>query len=344
MALQEAGESTCTLGEVKNRADLVIFWGSDPVESHPRHLERYSRRPGRRVRPARPGRPHGRRRRRAADGHQRRGRPVPAGRAGPRLRGAVDAARPGPRPARRRPGAATGAPADCWPTWPRRMKACRFGVVFFGLGLSRRARAPHRRGAAAAGHGPQRPHALLRPPHARLRATWPGPTACWPGRRATRSASTWLAATRATTPASSPAQDMLLRGEVDACLLVGSEGVRRFAPEARRPPCGASRRSCSTGRRPTRLFAPTVRFTTAVYGVHRPGTAYRMDEVPIPLRVVLPTRLPERRGGVAGDPARLEETEERTHMANREGNEPAPLIPRVRCSARGRLDALLGSH
>ena len=42
MAIQEAGESTCTLGEVKNRADLVVFWGSNPVESHPRHFERYS--------------------------------------------------------------------------------------------------------------------------------------------------------------------------------------------------------------------------------------------------------------------------------------------------------------
>src|SRR5262249_3955285 len=31
VALQEAGESTCTLGEVSNRADLVVFWGSDPV-------------------------------------------------------------------------------------------------------------------------------------------------------------------------------------------------------------------------------------------------------------------------------------------------------------------------
>jgi formylmethanofuran dehydrogenase subunit B len=35
-----------------------------------------------------------------------------------------------------------------------------------------------------------------------------------------------------------------------------------------------------------------VRFATAVYGVHRPGTAYRMDEVPIPLRVILPTDYP----------------------------------------------------
>src|ERR1700684_751257 len=42
MALQQVGESTCTLGEIKNRADLVIFWGSDPATTHPRHLERYS--------------------------------------------------------------------------------------------------------------------------------------------------------------------------------------------------------------------------------------------------------------------------------------------------------------
>jgi len=41
-ANQELGEPTCTLGEVKHRADLVIYWGSNPEEAHPRHLERYS--------------------------------------------------------------------------------------------------------------------------------------------------------------------------------------------------------------------------------------------------------------------------------------------------------------
>lgn len=41
-ANQEFGEPTCTLGEVKHRADLVIYWGSNPEEAHPRHLERYS--------------------------------------------------------------------------------------------------------------------------------------------------------------------------------------------------------------------------------------------------------------------------------------------------------------
>ena len=44
-----------------------------------------------------------------------------------------------------------------------------------------------------------------------------------------------------------------------------------------------------------RTLAPVeaaVRFTTAVYGVHEPGTAYRMDEVPIPLRTFLPAEYP----------------------------------------------------
>src|SRR5262249_36402961 len=45
MAFQGVGEVTCSLGEVKNRAALVIFWGSNPAESHPRHWGRYSTMP-----------------------------------------------------------------------------------------------------------------------------------------------------------------------------------------------------------------------------------------------------------------------------------------------------------
>ena len=74
-------------------------------------------------------------------------------------------------------------------------------------------------------------------------------------------------------------------------LLVGSFGVRRFTPQAIAnlqriptivldPPIVAS------------LTPPTVRITTAIPGVHIPGTAYRMDEIPIPLRPLLPTRYP----------------------------------------------------
>ena len=41
-AFQRVGMVSSTLGEVKNRADLVVFWGVDPVATHPRHFERYS--------------------------------------------------------------------------------------------------------------------------------------------------------------------------------------------------------------------------------------------------------------------------------------------------------------
>ncbi len=42
MAFQGVGEVTCSLGEVANRGDLIMFWGSNPAESHPRHFTKYS--------------------------------------------------------------------------------------------------------------------------------------------------------------------------------------------------------------------------------------------------------------------------------------------------------------
>jgi formylmethanofuran dehydrogenase subunit B len=41
-AVQSVGIATATLGEVRHRADLVIFWHVDPATTHPRHFERYS--------------------------------------------------------------------------------------------------------------------------------------------------------------------------------------------------------------------------------------------------------------------------------------------------------------
>lgn len=42
LAVQEKGAPTATLGQIKNRADVVIFWGCNPVQAHPRHMGRYS--------------------------------------------------------------------------------------------------------------------------------------------------------------------------------------------------------------------------------------------------------------------------------------------------------------
>ncbi len=42
LGMQEVGIPTCTLGQIRHRADLIIYWGCDPWSAHPRHLERYT--------------------------------------------------------------------------------------------------------------------------------------------------------------------------------------------------------------------------------------------------------------------------------------------------------------
>jgi len=92
-------------------------------------------------------------------------------------------------------------------------------------------------------------------------------------------------------PGEYSANALLEQGEVDAVLLVGSEGVPKLSLAAQR----------HLDRIPTivldnpgveKILRGNVSFTTAIYGIHRAGTAYRMDEIPIPLRPVLESQLP----------------------------------------------------
>ncbi len=48
-AAQTVGVVTATLGEVAARGDLVVYWQCDPATTHPRHMERFSLRAGRRT-------------------------------------------------------------------------------------------------------------------------------------------------------------------------------------------------------------------------------------------------------------------------------------------------------
>ncbi|OED30293.1 formylmethanofuran dehydrogenase subunit B [Methanosphaera sp. WGK6] len=41
-AFQNVGHPVMTLGEVKNRADVIIYMGTNPMDDHPRHLSRYT--------------------------------------------------------------------------------------------------------------------------------------------------------------------------------------------------------------------------------------------------------------------------------------------------------------
>jgi formylmethanofuran dehydrogenase subunit B len=286
MAIQEVGESTCSLGEIKNRADLVVFWGVDPVQSHPRHLERYSADPA--------------------------GLFVPRGRADRTMivvdHAATETSRLADRFIALEPSrdfealwtlrclvrgvpleaqATAGLPLEQLSDLAQRMKSCRCGVLLFGLGLAR----------TESGH--RNVEALLRlvtdlNAHTRFHArrmrvpgdvTGADSVLCW------QTGFPFSVNLSRGYPRYNPgeysAEEMLARGECDACLLVGSEGVAQMSAAAvahlRRIPSIALDHPTVPS-----LVSPTVRFTTAVYGIHLPGTAYRMDEVPIPLRPVLP--------------------------------------------------------
>ena len=169
LALQQSGESTCSLGEVRNRADLVIYWGSDPTESHPRHMERYSMEPtGLHI-------PRGRADRTlvvvdtkptATSAQADWFLPIEEGRdleAFWTLRGLLRGIEPAPN-------ANTGLPLADLKRLVERMKSCRFGVLFFWVRRrAAAARQSQRRGVVAARHRTQPVHAVSRAAHASRR-------------------------------------------------------------------------------------------------------------------------------------------------------------------------------
>jgi formylmethanofuran dehydrogenase subunit B len=45
LAAQRRGRAGATLGEIRNRADILLFWAVDPAQRYPRYLERYALEP-----------------------------------------------------------------------------------------------------------------------------------------------------------------------------------------------------------------------------------------------------------------------------------------------------------
>ncbi|MGL4420776.1 MAG: formylmethanofuran dehydrogenase subunit B [Gemmataceae bacterium] len=276
MALQQVGESTCTLGEVKQRADTVIFWGSDPAQTHPRFLERYL--------PERPGLS---RRMIVVDSQPNRTAEqahaqftIPPGSDWETLWQL--------RLLLKRPG--TPAPEPL-PELAAELQAARWGVIFFGTRLTT---GPH-------------PHrtieALLqlvtdlnsdRRFYARRMRRY-GDVAGADSVLAWQTGYPFGVNFSAGFPRYNPGEftgpDLLARGEADLMLLIGADTITDFPPAAldhlRTIPLILLDEPGAEA-----IVAPTLHLPTATYGVHQPGTAYRLDEVPIPLRVLLPTELP----------------------------------------------------
>jgi formylmethanofuran dehydrogenase subunit B len=189
------------------------------------------------------------------------------------------------------PSAATGMPVNELQNLLDRMRACKYGVIFFGFGLSR-----GRNGDSTVAALLKLVRELNRYTRFNVRrmrgsgdVTGADMVLAW--QTGYPFSVNFARGYPRYNPGEYSALELLERREVDACVLVGSHGIRRFSDKAR----------SHLDQIPTIVLdspvadlpiQSTVRFTTAIYGIHAAGTAYRMDEVPLPLKAFLPADYP----------------------------------------------------
>ena len=285
LALQAVGESKCTLGEVKNRADLVVFWGCNPAEAHIRHLIRYSGMP--------------------------RGLFVPEGRKG-RYIVAVDvretrmgrvadlflkiepngdfellsAIRAAVRGHKIRAETVSGVPRQQIEGLAERMKGAKMGVIFFGLGLTQ-SDGRHMNIDAAVGLVADLNHHtkfVLTPMRGHYNVAGANTVTAW--QTGYPYAVDFSRGYPRYNPGEYTSVDLLARGEADAAVVVASDPAAHFPADAAR----------HLGRIPVVTLDQKVSMTAlmskvvipvATAGIEAEGTAYRMDGVPIRLRKVI---------------------------------------------------------
>lgn len=300
MALQEVGEVTCTLGEVRNRADLVIFWGCHPAASHPRHADRYS--------------------------VFAKGRLTPDGRNSRKVVIIGESAKVDDWKLSPSGGDADlvirvphdrdfeiiaqlralvgGTPLSDVPESVLQlmelMKNCRYGVVFFGLGLPGSRmwddEPPTNTGhihVAALLQLVAELNAVTRFTARRMRMQ--GDVSGADNVMLWQTGYPFAVDISRGYPRYNPgefsANELLERRESDLCVIIGAETIPYFSKAAREHLKSIPTIVIDYPNAPLE-FTPTVRFTTAVYGLHAAGTAYRMDNVPMPLRALQTSKYP----------------------------------------------------
>jgi formylmethanofuran dehydrogenase subunit B len=284
LGAQLVGKVTCTLGEVRNRADLLIYWGTNPVETHPRHLTRYAYTPS--------------------------GKFVPGGRHD-RTMILVDVqetltARAADQFLQIQPGAdfelltvlraivrdqrvdpdllaATGLTLDRATELVAQMKRARLGVFFFGTGLTR-TRGRHMNVAAL--------HSLT------MELNTFTKFAAIPMRDlgndvGADNVMSWLTGYPVgvdfsrgyarSNPGEFTAVDLLTRREADAALIVAADPWSSM-PEAAVEHLESIPHVVIDRAGACRRTKARVQFITASPGIDAPGTAYRMDWVPVSMR------------------------------------------------------------
>ena len=283
---------TCTLGEVKNRADFIVYWGGNPAECHPRHFTKYA------LMPKSQFLPRGRKDRTMVLVDIRETKSVKASDVFLQVRPGKDfelitvlRAMIKDQSISEAQIAETGLSVEQLQDFVARMKAARFGVFFFGMGLSM-TRGKHMNSAAlltlAAEMNaftkfvamPMRGHGNVTGADVIMRWQTGYPFGISFNRGYPRY-----------NPGEFSTVDVLVRGDTDCAFIIGAD------PGATMPKPAIEHLK----RVPTIVLDPhvthtskmaRVHITTAPAGISAPGTAYRMDEIPLPLRPALESPYP----------------------------------------------------
>jgi len=286
------GKVTCTLGEVKNRADFIVYWGGNPAECHPRHFTKYTLMQKSRFLP------RGRKDRTMVLVDIRETKSVKASDIFVQVRPGKDfelitllRAMIKDQPVSEAQVAETGVSLETLQDLVARMKAAKFGVFFFGMGLSM-TRGKHMNSAAlltlAAEMNaftkfvamPMRGHGNVTGADVIMRWQTGYPFGISFNRGYPRY-----------NPGEFSTVDVLVRGDTDCAFIIGAD------PGATMPQPAIDH----LARIPTIVLDPhvthtsklaKVHITTAPAGISAPGTGYRMDEIPMPLRPALPSPYP----------------------------------------------------
>jgi formylmethanofuran dehydrogenase subunit B len=284
MAFQGVGEVTCSLGEIKNRADFLIFWGGNPAESHPRHFTKYSLMPkGEFI-------PNGRKDRTAVLIDVRKTKSAKAAniflQIKPRsdfelawaLRGLAKGLKLNPNVEEK-----TGISLKTLTDLMDGMKKAKFGAILFGMGVTMTRGKHINSEAILALTRDMNRHTrwIAKPMRGHGNVTGADNVVTWStgypfGVNLCRGYPRF-------NPGEFTSSDLLARGETDAALIIASDPMSNFSQPAREhlakiPLVVLDPKLSDTAK------AATVAFTTATYGINTPGTVYRMDDVPIPLR------------------------------------------------------------
>ncbi len=292
MAFQSVGESTASLGEIKNRADFVMYWGGNPAEAHPRHFERYA------VTAKGMNTPNGKDDRHIAMVDIR---PTPSSLIADTflqikpgsdfellwaMRAMVKGAALDDSIEER-----TGISKAVLEELVERMTSCQFGVIFFGMGLTM-TRGRHFNAGALLELTTdlnQHTHFVALPTRGHGNVTGADNVVSWQtgfpfGVNFNRGYPRF-------NPGEFTTSDVLGRGEADALCVIASDPASNFSAKAIEhiktiPVITLDPKPTYTSK------LAKVAFTTATYGINTPGTVYRMDNVALSLRPAFDSPFP----------------------------------------------------